>query len=139
MPSAYGTADVVRGHPELVGREHKYAHHGGNKHLILDDVQIQGTAADGSGPETWFGQVSLVGLNHVLYTCQFVTRAFSFHNAWTQLEVTILQASQHAKFASVYQQGTWGDIALMMQACNHRCNCCSRGCCSCSQQRRQLA
>ena len=69
MPSAYGTADVVRGHPDLVGRERKYAHYSGNKHLILDDVQIQGTAADGSGPETCFGQVNLVAPNRVLYTC----------------------------------------------------------------------
>ena len=30
MPSACGTADVVRGHPDLVGRERKYAYYGEN-------------------------------------------------------------------------------------------------------------
>lgn len=41
-----------RGHPDLVGRQRKHAYYGGNKHLILDDVQIEGTAIDGPGVET---------------------------------------------------------------------------------------
>lgn len=88
MPSANGTADVVRGHPDLVGRERKYAYYGGKKHLILDDVQIQGTAAD--GPETWVGQVSLVAPWCMLYIGRLLP-LISFHNVY--ILDTLLQAS----------------------------------------------
>ena len=51
VPSPFGTADVVRGHPDLLGREHKYARFGNSQHLVLDNVQIQGEE------ELWYGQV----------------------------------------------------------------------------------
>ncbi len=65
VPSAHGTADVVRGHPALVKprRELRYAAYGTHRHLLLDDVQVQGGTADGQSlVETWFAQVSIYSL-----------------------------------------------------------------------------
>ena len=66
MPSAYGTVDVVRGHPDLVGREHNYAHYGGDKHLILADVQIQGTCDGSCNAVSCYTVIALTPVNSQL-------------------------------------------------------------------------
>lgn len=62
IPFAHGTADLVRGHPALIKpcREGVYGDFAAHKHLLLDDVQIQGETADEQLlDEPWYGQVSI--------------------------------------------------------------------------------
>ena len=60
----------MNGHPDLVGRDHKYACYAGQTQLILDDVQIQGAATDGQEPESWFGQVSFAPVTTCMRTAK---------------------------------------------------------------------
>ena len=61
-----GTADVVRGHPALVGNQLRFAQYDGRSYLLLDDVELEASEVhrpmdqcfdDTEHTTTWYAQV----------------------------------------------------------------------------------